>query len=205
MRTTPLIALVLLSSTAALANKPGPRPVGPESASGKQDAPARKPEPVNPERQRVVESQQLRDAADLMRAKYEKDHRGGPVKPEDKKEFEAVVAAYKAAIEKDPLGQNATDCRQRLAGAYTYAGDREAGLRVLVEAVQLAQAPMQEAEACYSAGLHCLQALHKPADALGWFRRADGILARIEEREIRAKWNAAISNGITRAESELKK
>jgi hypothetical protein len=205
MRTTPLVALVLLASTAAFANKPAPPPVGPEPASGKQDAPKAKAEPVDPDRQRVVESQQLRDAADLLRAKYEKDHEGGPPKPEDKKEFEAVVAAYRAAIDKDPLGENATNCRQRLAGALTYAGDREAGLRVLVEAVQLANAPMQEAEACHSAGLHCLQAMNKPGDALGWFRRADGILARIEERELRAKWNAAISNGIARAEAELKK
>src|SRR5436190_6768433 len=194
MRTTLLIAL--LSTTPAFANKPIPPPTGPKPASEKPDAPKAKPQPVDPERQRVVESQQLRDEADLLRAKYEKDHKGGPPKPEGKKQFEAVVASYRAAIEKDPVGANATYCRQCLAGAYTYAGDREAGLRVLVEAVQFANAPMQEAEACFSAGLHCLQAMHKPADALGWFRRADGILARIEEREMRAKWNAAISNGI---------
>jgi hypothetical protein len=200
------IALILaaVAALAALAEKPAP-PVGPAPATVRPKPPAVEPEDAG--RRRVVESQQLRDRADLMRAEFERVHRpgGGGAATADPAAFEQIVAAYRAAIDRDPRGEVGTYCRQRLAGAYTYVGDFDAGLRVLTEAVNAAVGPADQVAACHGAALHCLQALHRPADALRWFNRAAAMIPKIENDELRAKWAVATTQGIARCEAEMKK
>ena len=189
----------LLGTLPVRANKPAP---GPAPGAAKQQP---KAEPDDPDRRRVVEAQHLRDDADLSRAAYEKSNRPGPVPEKAKKQFDEIVAKYRAAINHDPYGPVATYCRQRLAGAYNYTHDFAAGLRVLTEAVTLASTPVELVEADHAAGLQCLQAMHKPGEALKWFERAHTQLKEIHDDEQRAKWTTAVDQCIARCRAELAK
>src|SRR5207248_8213914 len=120
----------------------------------------------------------------------------GPVPKELGERFDEIVRAYRAAIEIDPRGEVATYCRQCLAGSYTYAQNFDAAMRVHVEAVNVAAGALEQVKACHGAGYHCLQAMHKPAEALRWFRRAEALIEKIEGPQERAKWRAAIAQGI---------
>lgn len=150
IKTTRFIALALVVSAPLLANEPpSPKPnPGPEPAE-RREAP--KPDPKDPVHKRYSDSVNARDKADLMRAAYEKEHKPGPVPEDASKQFEKMVEAYRAAIDIDPRGEAATYCRQRLSGAYTYTGDYDAGLRILVEAVNIAAGPLDQIKACVSA------------------------------------------------------
>jgi tetratricopeptide (TPR) repeat protein len=195
-----LFLACLLGTFPARANKPAP---GPAVAAEKQQP---KPAPPDdPDRRRVVEAQHLRDDADLARAAYEKSNRPGPVPDKAKQQFDEIVTKYRTAINHDPYGPVATYCRQRLAGAYNYTGDFAAGLRVLTEAVTLASTPLELVEADHAVGLQCLQAMHKPGEALNWFQRAHAQLKEIHDDGQRAKWTTAVDQGIARCRAELAK
>jgi hypothetical protein len=190
----------LLGTLSVRANKPAPGPVA--GAARQQPKPA---PPDDPDRRRLIEAQHLRDEADLLRAAYERSNHPGPVPEKAKKEFDALVSKYRTAIDHDPYGPVATYCRQRLAGAYNYTGDFAAGLRVLMEAVTLASTPVELVEADHAAGLQCLQAMHKPGEALQWFERAHAQLKEIHDDEQRAKWTTAVDQCIARCRAELAK
>ena len=185
----------------------GPEPAKPKGgpAAGDGIKPAAKSEPEDPGRRRMIDSQNARDKADLLRAKFEAEVKPGPVPKESAKRFDEIVAAYRAAIEIDPRGEVATSCRQRLAGAYTYVQEFEAALRVHVEAVNVAAGALEQVKSCHGAGYHCLQAMHRPADALRWFRRAEALIEKIGDEQERAKWGVATAQGIARCEAELSK
>jgi hypothetical protein len=190
----------LLGTLPVRANKPAPGPAAGDAKQQPKPAP-----PEDPDRRRVIEAQHLRDEADLLRAAYEKSNRPGPVPEKAKKEFDVIVTKYRTAINHDPYGPVATYCRQRLAGAYNYTGDFAAGLRVLTEAVTLASTPAELVEADHAAGLQCLQAMHKPGEALKWFERAHTQLKDISDEQQRAKWTTAVDQGIARSRAELAK
>jgi tetratricopeptide (TPR) repeat protein len=176
---------------------PGPGPVV------RDESP--KPEPESPAHKRYSDSVNARDQADLMRAAYEKEHKPGTVPEDAAKQFEKLVEAYRAAIDIDPRGEVATYCRQRLSGAYTYTGDYDAGLRILIEAVNVAAGPLDQIRACHGAGYHCLQAMHQPGAALRWFKRAEAQLDKLADPDEKAKWQTATAQGIARCHQELTK
>jgi tetratricopeptide (TPR) repeat protein len=182
----------------APAVKPEGRPVTPK---GEDKPPAPKQETPEEAAHRAYSARiDARDKADLMRSAYEKANRPGPPPDAALKQFEDIVAAYRAAIDLEPRSPESTYCRYRLAGAYMYVGQRESAMRVMQEAVNVAATPTQQLEACHEIGLHQLQALHKPDEALRWFRRAETLLDKVEEPQLRAKWTLAIAQGIERCE-----
>lgn len=187
-------SVIFVLPGAVHANKP--QPGGPAPAERREERP--RPEPEDPARQRYVAAVEARGKADRLRAAYESAHKPGPVAQNDQKQFEEVVQAYRAAIEIDPRSEIAGYCRQRLAGAYTYTGDFEAALRILVEAVNVAAGADEQIKACVGAGYHCLQAMHQPEQALRWFRRAQALLDKIEDDAERTKWQLAIEQGVQR-------
>jgi tetratricopeptide (TPR) repeat protein len=193
--------IVAVWAGVAVAEKPAP-PVGPGPA-GVGPA-ARVVDPEEAEHRRVSEAMDLEGRADLMRAEYERAHRpGGGIA--DPAMFEKVVAAYRAAIDRDPRGGVGTYCRQRLAGAYTYVGDFDGGLRILTEAVNAAVGPADQVVACHGVALHCLQAMHRPAEAIRWYNRAASMIPKIEDEQARAKWAVATAQGVARCEAEMKR
>jgi tetratricopeptide (TPR) repeat protein len=200
MRTEGIIVLIGVMWMTVTAAAKGPEPAKPKAGDG-GGSPA-KTEPEDPARRRIVDSQNARDKADLLRAKYEAEVKPGPVPKELRERFDEIVRAYRAAIDIDPRGEVATYCRQRLAGAYTYAQDFDAALRVHVEAVNVAAGALEQVRACHGAGYHCLQAMHRPAEALRWFRRAEALIEKIEDPEERAKWRVATAEGVGRCEAE---
>lgn len=198
-----LCAGSLIFSAATFGEPPAPKPnPGPEPAERRETP---KPEPDDPAHKRYSDSVDARDKADLMRADYEKLHKPGPVKENDTRQFEKIVEAYRAAIEIDPRSEVATYCRQRLAGAYIYTGDFDAGLRILIEAVNSAAGPLDQIKACHGVAYHYLQAMHKPAEALRWFKRAETSLDKLTDADEKAKWQVATMQGITRCNEELQK
>lgn len=205
MRIIGAIALAGLIGVAPVMLANGPEPAkpkdGPAAINGVK--PPANSEPEDPVRKRIVDSQNARDKADLLRARYEAEVKPGPVPKEFGKRFDEVVGAYRAAIDIDPRGEVATYCRQALAGAYTYAQDFDAAMRVHVEAVNVASGALEQVRACHGAGYHCLQAMHKAAEALRWFGRAEALIEKIEDPQERAKWRAATGEGIARCEAEL--
>jgi tetratricopeptide (TPR) repeat protein len=209
-RTVPVV-LVVLVAVVGLVLAPAGRaepPPGPKPREGTAPAPRVDPERAAREaaekaaHRRHSERVEARDRADRMRAEFEKTYKAGKVPPAAAADFEKVVAAYRAAIDLQPSGEHATSCRQRLAGAYIYTGDFAAGTRVLEEAVNAAAGAKDRAEACYSLGLHHLQALHKPADALPWLRRAARIVETIDDPQERTKWETAIAEAVGRCEGK---
>jgi hypothetical protein len=205
MRIIGAIALAGLIGMTPVMLANGPEPAKPKDrpAAGDGVKPAAKSEPEDPARKRIVDSQNARDKADLLRAKYEAEVKPGPVPKGLRERFDEIVRAYRAAIDIDPRGEVATYCRQALAGAYTYAQDFDAAMRVHVEAVNVASGALEQVRACHGAGYHCLQAMHKPAEALRWFGRAEALIEKIEDPQERAKWRAATGEGIARCEAEL--
>ena len=158
---------------------------------------------VDVEHQRYSERVEARDRADLMRAAFEKEHKAGKTPEGDRaKAFEAIVKAYRAAIDLDPRGEIGTACRLRLAGAYTYIGEFGSAARVMEETVNVAAGAKEQVLACHALGMHYLQAMHKPAEALPWFRRAEVSVGKIEDEQERAKWAAAVAEGVARSERE---
>lgn len=200
-RLTALAATAALVLTcAALANKPpsnaGPAPADPPPV------PKQRPTPT-PAEARASRQIDARDKADLLRARYESTHKPGPVPDASAAEqFAQIVEAFRTAIDLDPSGPVATYCRQRLAGAYTYTGEFDAGMRFLIEAVNVAATPSDQISACHDAAYHALQAMHKPDEALRWFKRAESTLTQIENPEDRAKWQTAIAQGIARCDPQ---
>jgi tetratricopeptide (TPR) repeat protein len=199
-------AVVFSGSVAAtLATEP-PSAVKPDPGPAVNDRPATpKAEPEDPAHKRYSDSVDARDKADLMRADYEKSHKPGPVAEADTKQFEKIIAAYRAAIEIDPRSEVATYCRARIAGAYTYTGDFESAQRVLIEAVNIAKGPLDQIRACHEVALHELQARHKPAEALRWYNRAAAQLDKLADPDEKAKWQFATQQGIERCEKEMGK
>jgi len=198
-----LYAGALVSCSVTFGEPPSPKPnPGPEPAEGREKP---KSDVEDPLHKRYSDSVDARDKADLMRADYEKLHKPGPVKESDTKQFDKIVGAYRAAIEIDPRGEVATYCRQRLAGAYIYTGDFDAGLRILIEAVNIAAGPLDQIRACHGVAYHYLQAMHKPAEALRWFKRAETSLDKLTDPDEKAKWQVATLQGITRCNEELQK
>lgn len=203
------LAAILLA-TAATCGRAEPPPPAVKPAPG--PAPAERTDPPPPKTDPAEEAAgrrrnqaiEARDHADRLRATFESAHRPGHMSEAATKDFNAVVQAYRAAIDVDPRGEIATYCRQRLAGAYTYAGDFEAGLRVHVEAANAATGAAERVRACQDAGYHCLQAMHDPAGAMKWFERARVHLAKIEDPAERAKWAAASDQAVARCEREMK-
>src|SRR6266550_6456713 len=115
--TIALAGLIGIAPVMLLAN--GPEPAKPKDgpAAGNVVKPPAKSEPDDPARKRIVDSQNARDKADLLRAKYEAEVKPGPAPKELGERFDEIVRAYRAAIDIDPRGEVATYCRQCLAGA----------------------------------------------------------------------------------------
>jgi len=183
-----------------------PQPTKPNAGPAAVDRPATpKEDPEAAAHKRHSDVVNAQDKADRLRAKYEKDHKPGPIPEGADKQFEEVLEAYRTAIDIDPRDELANYCRLRLSGAYTYTGDYEAGLRVLTEAVNVAASPKEQIQACNEVAYHLLQAMHKPADALRWFRRSESLIAKLTDNQEKSKWQAATSEGIARCERESAK
>jgi tetratricopeptide (TPR) repeat protein len=190
------MALVQVALVAKLPSGAEPAPVAPKQTQ---------PEPLAPDQQRIVDSQIARDKADRMRGDFEAHHKPGPAPQEANKQFNDIVEAFRAAIDIDPSGEVATYCRLRLSGAYTYTGDFNAALRILEEAVNAAVGIKDRVQACQEAANFCLQAMHKPADALRWFKRAEVLIPKIDDPNEQAKWLAANTEGTARCEKRIGK
>jgi tetratricopeptide (TPR) repeat protein len=194
----------MIGSAAASAAGPEPATRKPADGPGAREAPPR--EKTEAEKAEEAAHQaysarvEARDRADLMRAAYEKANRPGPTPEGAVKQFEEVVAAYRAAIDLGPTSAEATDCRMRLAGAYMYTGAFDAATRVMQETVNVAAGPREQVAACHGMGMHQLQALHRPAEALRWFERARRLVPKIEDDDERAKWAVAVAQGIARCD-----
>jgi tetratricopeptide (TPR) repeat protein len=194
----------LVIGLAAMASRAEPTSRKPPDGPGAREAtPRAKTEAEKAEEaahQAYSERVEARNRADLMRAAYEKANRPGATPEGAVKQFEEVVAAYRAAIDLGPTSAEATDCRVRLAGAYMYTGAFDAATRVMQEAVNVAAGPREQVVACHAMGMHQLQALHRPGEALRWFDRAQQQVPKIEDDNERAKWAAAVAQGITRCD-----
>jgi len=116
-----------------------------------------------------LESRELRDAADLLRAAYERAYKPRFRSTEANAEFAKVIQAYRCVIDGYPQSEAAAWCRQRLAGAYQYRGDRDVAEKMLREAATQAGDQNEAVEAAFSLGLHHLQSRHDPAAAMPYF------------------------------------
>src|SRR5207237_10532086 len=123
-----IIVLAAVTGMALKMAAKGPEPAEPKGREAVTPPP--KAEPEDPARRRMIDSQNARDKADRLRAKYEAEVKHGPVPKEMGERFDEIVRAYRAAIEIDPRGEVATYCRQCLAGAYSYATNLDAARRV---------------------------------------------------------------------------
>jgi hypothetical protein len=116
-----------------------------------------------------LESRKLRDTADMLRAVYEKAYQPHFRSAEADAEFATVVQAYRHVIDRYTQTEAAAWCRQRLAGAYQYRGDRDMSQKLLKEAATRALNQKQAVTAAFALGLHHLQSRHDPASALPYF------------------------------------
>ena len=116
-----------------------------------------------------IESRRLRDAADLLRAAYRRAYSPHFRSAEADAEFAQVVQAYRCVIDGYTQTEAAAYCRQRLAGAYQYRGDRAMARKTLNEAANEARNQRQAVNAAFTLGLHHLQSRHDPAAGLTYF------------------------------------
>jgi tetratricopeptide (TPR) repeat protein len=203
-------ALIMASLAAAgQAEPPNRAPQGKKGDAPKRDV------PEDPKQRRYSEAVNARDAADRLRAAFEEAHKAGPI-PEHadaaEAEFDGVVRAYEDAISRDTadhaeVARVVTYCRLRLAGAYQFVGRFERAAEVAEEAVDHAEGTPEEAEACFNVGLVYLPAMHKPAEALPWLKRARAVAEGQAEADPQAaaKWAVATAEAIARCERGMKK
>jgi tetratricopeptide (TPR) repeat protein len=163
------------------------------------------------ERNRPIrEASQARDDADLKRSAFEARHRAGPLPKDAADDFAQVVAAYEKAIDRPtdspdvmPIVVNA---RIRLAGAYQFTGQFDKAIAQVKKAVELSAGTRCEVEANFELGLMYLQALHDPASALPYLKRAQELVpALMKDPGDQAKWLSATSETIVRCEREARK
>ena len=214
-----LAAWFVAGGARAYADKPMPRPAaepagapaggrGPAPGGGggndrKLRAALRAAEEERRERP-MREARAARDRADRLRADYEAANKPGPVPERARGTFDAMVAAFEEAIGRDVSDPRVAEivayAHQRLSGAYTYAGRREEGLEVAKAGARRFAGTPEEIEAAFGVGLCYLQSLHRPADALPWFKRAQELASGIAEPQLRTKWLTATSEAINRCE-----
>jgi len=211
---TLIVTSMLLGGVAARAEKPRPL-VGPAPAEGVKEARPRD-EAADAAQRTYSAKVDARDAADLARVAFEAKRRPGPLADGERPAFDAVVAAYRKAIDLDPVGEIGGYCRVRLAGAHQYVGDFDGAGRILTEAVNVARGPEARVKAQYEMALFELQARKRPAQAIEWATRAREALDRTPDQAgnqaqadhlaaIRAKWETGIEQVIERAGAELKR
>jgi tetratricopeptide (TPR) repeat protein len=209
-----LITLTVLTlCTAASANGPEPaKPHDRPAANATDDSSKRKSAPTDLEidLQRRIDAEQARDHADRLRAAYESTNKPGPVPKESREQFDEVIAAYAAAIDRpiatQEIAQIILNCRLRLAGAYQYTQQFDKALAQAKKAAKEFAGAPQELEAVYNLGLIHLQAFHDPKSALEHFQRAHELATRtVQEPNERSKWLTATSEAIHRCEKELPK
>ena len=161
---------------------------------------------ADPERQ---EAQAARDAADLLRANYEKSHRPPPqgqgpgaAGAAGDADFAAVVAAYRRAIDQFPGTELECYCRLRLAGAYQYHGQFDTALDESKRAAERFAGTRPELEATQAVALTYLQALHEPAQATVWFQKLQAAAGAVKDDPERLKWQVAAAEGLARCNAE---
>jgi tetratricopeptide (TPR) repeat protein len=203
-----LMSLIIVNLTAA--EPPGAKPAGGPAVGG--IAP---PDPVAVARAReeeerarpLREAQQARDQADLDRAAFERVHRAGPLPEDAAKDFAQVITAYELAIDRRTDSVEVlsvvVNAHLRLAGAYQYTGQFDKAVAQVRKAVTLSAGTPAEVETNFELGLMYLQALHDPASALAFLKRAQELVpATMKEPDEQAKWFAATSEMIVRCEQE---
>ncbi|HSI32133.1 MAG TPA: hypothetical protein VK986_00975 [Tepidisphaeraceae bacterium] len=214
MRIATLIVLsIVLGASQSRAEKPRP-PVGPKAVEGVKE--------VRPQDEAADAAHRAHSArvdaqttADLARAAFERKRRPGPLADDERGTFDAIVLAYRKAIDLDPVGEIGGYCRLRLAGAHQYVGDFDGAGRILTEAVNVARGPEARVKALYEMALFELQARKRPAQALEWATRARAALERTPDdpanqveadhlAAIRAKWETGIGQVMERAGAELR-
>jgi hypothetical protein len=204
--------LILSLCVPAIAEPPkpnvGPAPAPVPDGDAKRRAALREAEEERQNRP-VREAQAARDAADLLRADYERANKPGPVPEKSRGTFDAVVAAYKYAVERDVVHPDVAKVVaysfQRLGGAYTYTHQPDKALEILKAAARKFADQPQEMELLLAVGLCHLQSLHQPAQALPWFKQAQALAANVPDPQERTKWLTAAGQAIARCERETAK
>ena len=210
----------LLAAGAAGAAGPPTRPAtapAPADAPAVEHADAKPPAPRAPltpvgavrelpdaERQAAVAA---RDAADLLRADYEKPDRlarakGARAAGVDDAAFAGVVRAYRRAIDQFPGSEVECYCRLRLAGTYQYRGQFELALDEAKQAAERFTGTGPGLEATQAVALTYLQALHDPVQAADWFEKLQAAAAAVKDDPERLKWQVAAAEGLTRCNAE---
>jgi hypothetical protein len=203
--TLPFATSVLLSlAAAAPATKPATRPAdNPAPAPRKGEIDRAPLPPVGKVRQLEgfdhQDAENLRRAADLTRADFEKRYRShpGPFPPEADAAFEGVVAAYRQVISRFPGTEADCYCRIRLSGAYLYRGKREQAVDEAKQAAEVFAGTRPGLDADLAVAHHYLNSLRDPAHAATWLLRVRQALPLIEDPSERQKMDMAFDQALS--------
>jgi hypothetical protein len=214
------VVLILGAGAAHPATRPGAAPAAPPApanapADARADAkpPAGERVPLAPvgELREMADAEReeslaARDAADVLRANYEKAHGAGRGKAAGGagagENLAFVVTAYRQAIDRCPGSELECYCRLGLAGAYQYRGQFDATLNEARQAAERFAGTPPGLQAAQAVALIHLQALHDPAQAAPWFRKLQAAAAVVKDDAERLKWQSAAAEGLARCDAE---
>jgi hypothetical protein len=203
--TRSMAAAVLLSLLAAgPATKPATQPAGNAGPGPRRGEINRAPlPPVGRVRQleeaEHQEAVNLRDAADLARADFEKRYRSHPrpFPPQADAEFEDVVAAFREVSARFPGTEADCYCRIRLSGAYLYRGKREEALDEAKRAAETFAGTRPGLDADLTVARLYLNPIRDPNRAATWLLRARQGLPLIEDPSERQKTDLAFDQALS--------